>query len=109
MYLFKKASLYFGYMLSNRSSPVSGGVLFFGRAGNESALKTTVGQCNLRVMNYKCGLSLQAQMWGIISFYCHIRKVIFSTAEEHSCIWSTINSQRNKQEAVVFPAKARIM
>ena len=43
-------------------------------------------------------------------FYCHIRKVIFSIVEEHSCICSTINSQWNREEAVCFvPAKARIM
>lgn len=35
-------------------------------------------------------------------FYCHIRKVIFSIVEEHSCICSTVNSQWNRPEAVLF-------
>lgn len=39
-------------------------------------------------------------MWGIIIFNSHIRKMIFSIMEEHSCLCSTINSQWNRQEAV---------
>lgn len=41
-------------------------------------------------------------MWAIIIFNSHIRKMIFSIMEEHSCLCSTINSQRNIQEAVFF-------